>query len=86
MSTNWHQDLSATPARHREATPAPITWMRPDPRPRPTAPVRRPERPRPLLRLADGLVEAGERLALYLAGVCIGAALVVLVNQLTGGA
>lgn len=85
LPTNWWidpDDLAAKP----QAEWTRITWMRPDPAPRPAPRVRRPERPRPALRLADGMVDLGERLALYLAGFSIGAALVVLVNHLFGGA
>ena len=89
LPTNWWidpRDLPTSgvrPPRRREAPH--VEWMRPDPRPRPTAPVRRPERPRPALRLADGMVELGERLVLYMAGFACGSTLVVLVNHLFGG-
>lgn len=83
MTTNWHHDLP-TPTKHAEWTR--IEWMRPDPAPRPTPPVRHPQRPRPALRLADGMVDLGERLLLGLVGFAIGSALVGLVNHLSGGA
>jgi len=50
--------------------------MRPDPQ----AATCTPDRPRRALRAADGMVRWGERLALFLVGLCFGSALVALVN------
>lgn len=83
LPTNWWidpDDLAAKP----QAEWTRITWMRHDPAPVPTQEPARPEPP--ALRVADWMVDLGERLALYLAGFSIGAALVVLVNHLFGGA
>lgn len=84
LPTNWWEDPASIPAPTQEAEWTRIEWMRPDPAPKPTPPVRRPQRPRPALRLADGMVDLGERLLLWLLGFSIGSALVVLVNHLAG--
>lgn len=84
LPTNWWIDPDDLPKRP-EAEWTRITWMRPDPAPAPTQEPARSEPPA-AVRVADWMVEVGERGALYLAGFSIGAALVVLVNHLWGGA
>jgi len=76
----WHSSPAPTASARRPAPrprPAPpVEWMRPDPQPVACTPVR----PRRALRAADQMVLWGERLALILVGLCLGSALVALVN------
>lgn len=68
-----------TAPRRRQAPP--VEWMRPDPQPL----ACRPARPRRAERAADEMVLWGERLALILVGLCIGGALVALLNAVVLG-
>lgn len=88
----WHVEPTSTaPPRQavqvmqvgqRPRRPArPVEWMRPDVQPVACTPLR----PRRALRVADGMVLWGERLALILVGLCLGSALVALVNAVVLG-
>ena len=81
VPANWWHDLAAVPAPRPAAT---TTWMRPDPRPRPAPPVRRPQRPRPALRLADSLVRWGTGLAWVTVGALAGSTLAALAGAAVG--
>lgn len=67
----WHDELAGVAPLPRPCTTRPrVEWMRPDPRPRPAAPVRTP-RPRPsrTLRLAEGMTALGTAGAWWLLGL-----------------